>query len=320
MLIIKAGILDSFQDNGRSGFGSLGISVGGCMDKNASTLATLLVGNRKDEAVLEVHFPGPVLYFPKAVVLAITGADFQPVISGVPIPLNRKFTVPSASTLQFTKKVWGQWAYIAVEGGWDIPEILGSKSTHLQAGFGGWKGRSLKNDDLIAELKQTNFQMDFPEISKWYPNRQMDYEINQLRVLPGPEWDWLPAEIQHRILNERFFISAQTNRMGYNLEGPEINLPAPRELISSPVLPGTVQLLPNGQMLVLMADAQTTGGYPRVLQVAAVDIPNLAQKGAGDSLKFELIEMNAAIELSKLQMEYLAGLQSSIFLMHNYAE
>jgi antagonist of KipI len=314
MKVIKAGILDSFQDMGRKGFAQIGISEGGFMDKVAASIANWLVGNNKDEAVLEMHYPAPVLFFLQPVEMAIAGADFGGTVGGIGIPNLRRVVLPAKSTLSFTANNQGQRAYLAVKGGWDIPLVLGSKSTHLQAGFGGWKGRALQPEDNIPEKCTMPFNGKIPFIEKWFPKPFPDYSMGRVRCMPGPEWDWLSIETQYGLMNSTYRVSSKSNRMGSFLEGPPVSLAASKELISSAVIPGTIQLLPNGQMMVLMADAQTTGGYPRVLQVAEVDIPVLSQQAPGAMFNFEMIGVEKAIDLLNRHNIYISGLQSSIDL------
>jgi antagonist of KipI len=284
------------------------------MDHLAASIANWLVGNDKGEAVLEIHFPAPVLIFPHPVEMTIVGADFGARVSGIRIPNLRRVVLPAGSMLSFTANHTGQRAYLAVKGGWDIPLVLGSKSTHLQAGFGGWKGRALQPGDNIPEKYTMKFHGDIPLIEKWYPKPLYSNSNSRIRCMPGPEWNWLSKEMQHSLLIGIYRISSKSSRMGSYLDGAGVFLSGSKELVTSAVIPGTVQLLPNGQMMVLMADAQTTGGYPRVLQVAAVDIPALSQQVPGAGFNFELIGMEEATDLLNRQKTYLTGLRSSIDL------
>jgi antagonist of KipI len=315
MEVIKAGVLDSFQDGGRHGFAHLGIGAGGCMDPVAGRVANLLVGNSETFALMEMHFPAPVLQFTGGAVIAFSGADFGAMANGVELPINRRVTLPAGTRLHFTRKIRGQRCYLAVEGGWQLESVLGSFSTHLKAKFGGWKGRALQKGDLIPTEKANSSPVKQPEIAKWFVYPNSFYTPSPLRVMPGPEWEWLDYEAQKKMLNEPFAITRQSDRMGYHLKGIVLESTLRDELLSSGVLPGTIQLLPGGNPLLLMADCQTTGGYPRILQVAAVDLPKLAQMGPGESIIFTLIKTDEATQLLDGYRKQLRSLQGAIPFM-----
>ena len=345
MEIIKAGLLDTFQDRGRYGYAHLGVGSGGCMDRLAGRLANMLVGNNKAEAVLEMHFPAPMLHFVKGATIALTGGNFSAIANGVALPLNRRIDLPPGAKLQFTQKQTGQRCYLGVAGGWQLEKVLGSYSTHLKAGFGGWQGRALKNGDYIPLRKPTELLNGTDMvISKWFVYTDLFYVKGPIRVIPGPEWEWLSHAAKKTLLNEGFTISRHSDRMGYHLKsprtgahpaqmiigdsmwqlknnknehikGPAIQSEKKEELLSSGVQPGTIQLLPNGNPLLLMADCQTTGGYPRILQVAMVDMPRLAQMGAGELLNFEIIDVQKAADLLQVQLKSMQSLPNAISLL-----
>lgn len=315
MEVIKAGILDSFQDSGRQGFAHLGVGIGGCMDPIAGRVANLLVGNPETFVVLEMHFPAPVLQFPEGAYIALSGADFGAMANNVELPINRRVMLPAGTRLHFTRKIWGQRCYLAVKGGWKLTSVLGSFSTHLKASFGGWKGRALQKGDTIPIGLSNQVHSINAEIAKWFVYPDFLYNAGSIRVMPGPEWDWLEYSTQKKLLNEPFTITNQSDRMGYHLKGIALERSEKRELLSSGVLPGSIQLLPNGNPLLLMADCQTTGGYPRILQVAKVDLPKLAQMGAGESFSFNLIDTREAIALLDNCMNQITGLYGAIAFM-----
>jgi len=312
MEVIKPGLLDSFQDSGRHGYAHSGVSVGGCMDKLAGRLANFLVGNSESDAVLEMHFPAPVLYFNEEIELALTGADFCAKAGGRVIPQNRRVVLPAGSTLSFENKIWGHRCYLGIAGGWAITKVLGSYSTHLKAGFGGWQGRRLKKKDYIPLNQYSHFGAKEPIISKWFIYPDSFYHAGPIRVMAGMEWDWLSNNAKRDLQNCNFTISKQSDRMGYHLTGPELKKKVDDEMLSSGVLAGTVQLLPNGNPLILMADCQTTGGYPRILQVADVDLPKLAQMGAGESFNFSLIGTEESIDLLQTFNNQIVSLSGAI--------
>lgn len=314
MKVIKQGILDTFQDSGRFGYAHLGVGQGGCMDQYAGQLANILVGNPSGCAVLEMHFPAPMLEFETSVTIALTGADFNASVHGIAIPNNRRVQLPAISTLVFKRKTWGQRCYLAVQGGWSLEMVMGSYSTHVKAGFGGFEGRALRKGDLIPEFQWDSPSGEFSKIMvpKWFAGLADWYNTDIVRVLKGPEWNRLTEEAMHLLTNSTFTISRQSDRMGYQLQGLKLKRKLTTELLSSGVLPGTVQLLPDGQPLVLMTDCQTTGGYPRILQVIEAELPVLAQKGAGEIIKFEIVEMEEALELKKVRIRDMEILKSAI--------
>jgi antagonist of KipI len=318
MKVIKSGISDSFQDLGRFGYTHLGVGNGGFMDKVAGKIANWLVGNNENAAVLEMHFPAPVLHFKQSVTIALSGANFGAVVNGKNLPVNRRIRLPVDSTLHFTRHKWGQWGYLAVANGWALEMALQSCSTHLKAGFGGWQGRRLKAGDIVKAKVEVDEKAEVEAkavVERWFPNTKKYYLQGPIKVMRGPEWDWLTKESQHRLEQEAFTISPQSDRMGYHLNGKALEKINHTELLSSAVLPGTVQLLPNGSLLILMADCQTTGGYPRILQVAEVSLPLLAQMEAAQPLTFELISVEEAIILLENFEKELLLLKSTILLM-----
>jgi antagonist of KipI len=317
MRVIKPGILDTFQDSGRFGYAHLGVGQTGCMDQNAGQLANLLVGNPVETAVLEMHFPAPELEFTTPVTIALTGADFCGRVNGITIPNNRRVSLPAHSTIAFKQKIWGQRCYLAVQGGWALEKVMGSYSTHLKAGFGGFEGRALKKGDFISlnNVERPTSEIDDVQILKWFAGHPDFYYSKKIRVLKGPEWHWLTEEAIHLIEHATFTISCHSDRMGYQLHGLKLKRKVSSELLSSGVLPGTIQLLPNGQPLILMADCQTTGGYPRILQVIEADLAVLAQRGAGERIGFELVEVGEAVDALLKQAKDLEKLHSGLLFV-----
>jgi antagonist of KipI len=305
MKIQRAGLLDSFQDAGRIGLAELGVGQGGWMDSLSAALANILAGNDREEAVLEMHFPAAQLSFQAPVSIALSGADFDAAIDGVALPLNRRINLPAGSEIVFRKKINGQRCYLAIEGGWDLPPVLNSVSTLLKSGLGGWQGRALKKHDKVPLKFKNTLLIEQVKVSPFFVAPYMWYRAAPFHVFPGPEWDWLSAETQKQIMETAYTITPSNDRMGYRLAGAPLEMVCNKEMKSSGVLPGTLQRLPNGQPLVLTADAQTTGGYPRVLQIAAVDLSRLAQLGTGDSLWFSFIEMDKAVQLMESQQQWL---------------
>lgn len=305
LLILKGGLLDTLQDQGRWGYASWGVNTGGAADTFAASTANLLLGNPLDEGVLEMHFPALQLRFEKETWFALSGANFSPALNGFEIPLNRPVQAYANDVLVFRKHQWGARCYLAIQDGLGGSQWLGSRSTQLKLPDLGLLGRKLKEGDQIpyAGLSSKLFQKG---PNQWFASIEKNYEnLNELRVLPGREWDWLDASTQNQILLEEFRILPQSDRMGYRLSASAVAPSFKKEMISTGVRFGTVQLLPSGQLIVLMADHQTTGGYPRLVEVITADLSKLAQLKQGDCFRFKMIDGETAEDLFFKQQQLL---------------
>lgn len=298
ILVEKPGILTTVQDTGRYGYRRFGINPGGVMDRAAARLLNALLGNDEGDALLEMHFPGPRLMFQAAAIAAIGGADLTPVLDDKPLENWRPFTAKKGSILRFTGKVRGNRAYLAVKGGIDVAEWLGSSSTNLAAGIGGFKGRKLEAGDRlklkhkVKGLQGLLWKELGPSIVPYYR------PFPTVRIVPGAEFEYLDDSGRNLLLNQDLTISNRSDRMGFRLSGKPVELARPTEFISTAVSFGTVQLLPDGQLIILMADHQTAGGYPRIAHVITRDLPLLAQLGANDKVAFHLVSLEDAESLA----------------------
>lgn len=313
IIIQKAGILDTLQDTGRFGVASLGVNPNGSMDGYAHQLANALVGNAFNETVIESHFPAPVLYFSQSCWLAFSGADFHAQVNGAYLPINRPLRIPAGAVIRFSKKVKGERMYVAVQGGFEVPKVLGSTATNLKAGFGGWKGRALRHGDEIPFCKVLNDSTRELKIMPWFVKVDPASSL-VLRVLHGPEWAWLLEESRQLVTKDTFALHSKSDRMAVRLSGKSLSFSHIAEMVSSAVVMGTVQLLPNGQLLVLMADHQTVGGYPRVMQIIKADLPKLAQWSAGTNFSFSIVKPQEAIAELIAMQQYLQQLATAIRL------
>lgn len=296
--IQKAGILTTVQDLGRNGFRRFGINSNGVMDKTAVRLINILLGNNENEAVLEMHFPAPEILFAENAVCAIGGADFSPTFDGQKVENWKLFFVKKGTTLKFPKKVSGNRAYLAVKGGFEIEKWLGSASTNLTAKIGGFRGRNLQKGDCLMFAQDANFQNPRINIKISHSLIPEHSTSPVVRVLAGQEFKFLTAFSEQLFLKEDFMVGQNSDRMGFLLQGKPIYLLPRKEMISSAVCFGTIQLLSNGQMIILMADHQTTGGYPRIGQIIEPDLPLVAQLGANDKIAFRLISIEEAENIS----------------------
>lgn len=303
--ILKPGMLSSFQDEGRTGHQPLGVSVVGAMDQRAHRLANILVGNETDCASLEITLTGPTLQFTQACCLALCGADLSPMLNGKPVAMNRPLIIRPQDVLQFGAKKHGTRAYLAVHGGFAVLDVLGSQSTYLRSHFGGWHGRALKRGDDIPLLRPLNeigndgkgletLALALWSVKLYLPGVIADSTRARIRLIKSQQWDEFTPASREALLNTPYRISPDSERMGYRLQGTEVLMTKPRQVISEATTFGTIQVPAGGQPIVLMADRQTTGGYPKIAYVATVDLPLLAQMGPGDLMQFELVSLEAA--------------------------
>lgn len=295
--INRSGILDTVQDLGRYGYRALGINPGGVMDRSAVRIINVLLGNEENSAVLEMHFPAAILIFETETLFAVGGADLGAELDGSPVPNWRVTKAPTGAELRFRKKSLGNRTYLAIRGGFEIKPWLGSASTNLFANAGGFHGRALRAGDVVnsgaSDAPVGSYPAAGPGIIPGYRSSPT------LRVTAAPESDLLTAQSANALFTSEFNIGSGSNRMGFRLEGPRLKLLAETELVSSAVNFGTVQLLPDGNPVVLMADAQTAGGYPRIANVIAADLPVAAQLGPGDTVRFTEISPEEAVAASR---------------------
>lgn len=314
--VLKAGIADAVQDEGRFGYQHLGINPSGVMDTSAMKIANALVGNALNEAVVEMSYPASTVRFTEPALMALSGADFSAKLNGKSIPLNQLVRVASGSELKFTKVVQGAWCYLAVRGGFEMNNWLGSKSTNTKAGIGGVNGRYLKREDRLrfsVRLKETEAKV-FPwraNVSEFYATPWSVSAQTIIRCIQGNEFDWLTKKSKQDFLTKEFTISSQSDRMGYRLNGSPLKQTKKQELLSTAVSFGTIQVLPNGEPIVLMADHQTTGGYPRLAHVVGADWSRLVQCRPNEKISFSLVSIQEAEDLLLIQERSLRQLQEA---------
>jgi antagonist of KipI len=289
--LTTSGILNTIQDLGRFGFQHFGINPNGAMDKTAVRLINILLGNDENEAVLEMHFPCPNLVFEADTIIAIGGANFGAKINDTEIENWKTYFVEKGSTLKFTEKRFGARVYLSVKNGFEMEKWLESSSTNLVANI----GNNLKKNDLLNFKKQSQITNHKSQIA----NSLLPFYSNfpTVRVIASAEFEMLTALSEQHFLTKSFVISTDSNRMGYRLQGEPIYLLDEISLVSSAVNFGTIQLLPDGQLIILMSDHQTTGGYPRIANVLSLDLPLLAQLNPNDKVAFHLISQTEAERL-----------------------
>lgn len=314
LLIRKAGLLDTVQDLGRRGHAHLGIHAGGAADPIGLQVANLLAGNEPGAAALEMHFPAPVIRFEQTAIFALGGADFQARLGDMDVPVGTPARAAAGSELVFRRQVRGMRVYLAIQGGFELDPWLGSYSTDLPAGAGGFLGRALQAGDRLP-FRQILAESATSRIYPWRANVSALYPTDAaFRFLPGPEYDLLDTASRQRLEEAEWRPGRRSNRMGCLLEGPALMLQETFELVSSAVLPGTMQLLPGGDMLVLLADCQTTGGYPRIAQVVSADLPGLAQQRPGEGFRLRKVGLDEALEAGRERRRGLRRLGWGLFV------
>jgi len=301
--IEQAGFLTTLQDAGREGFLQLGVSKGGAMDQHSAALANILIGNHETEAVLEITQSPHRFRFLKDTVVAFTGGGLQPQLHDKPIHLYQPVFITANAVVELKQQLPGFRLYMAVAGGYKSDSFLNSHSTYLLVKAGGHHGRPIKKEDLLLIRNPLNeLQKNLFSVLQSGATMKLNYPIpsfatNIIRVIKGIEWNAMDDSSQTAFSASTFSVSPQSNRMGYRLTGTALKTEQPCDIISSAVTQGTVQLTPSGEMIILMADGQTVGGYPRIAQVCAVDLPVLAQKKPADEIHFQLISLEQAEEL-----------------------
>ena len=298
--VIRGGMLTTVQDLGRRGYQSLGVVAGGAADPFAARIANFLVGNPEKAALLEMAFAGPKLRFQENSVVAWCGADFTATCDGEPLPKNRPVSLAAGSVLGFGGTKSGAMAWLAVAGGIDVPEVMGSRSTDLTGKFGGFEGRKLAAGDRLPIERNDSLKSLPPGAAPWslIPERLVAVcGPGVVRVMRGPEWEWFSEEAREAFFQSIFEVTKDGNRMGTRLSGPSLPLAEPGEMISAAVDYGVIQVPPSGQPIVLGVDRQTIGGYPRIGVVATVDLSKLAQLRPGETVRFHEIQTHEAHEL-----------------------
>lgn len=296
--IIRPGINCSIQDLGRWGYQQFGVPIGGAMDINAAKTSNRICGNEDNEPVLECTLNGLEIKFNSTITFALSGGGAVAKINGVLVAYNRLIKVISGSILKLQPDPYGCRTYIAIAGGLNIEKELGSASTYVSSQLGGYKGRNLEAGDELV-LNKSSVETDLSKdiiinedgfgISKWkaqvseLPHLQ---DLVEITCEKGPEWELFDEVSQEEFFKQTFIIASQSNRMGYRLDGVKLSLKEKTELVSTAVTRGIIQVTNEGHPIILMADAQTIGGYPRIARVSTKAISLLAQCRPGMKIKF----------------------------------
>jgi antagonist of KipI len=303
--INKPGILSTLQDMGRHLYLSQAVPVSGALDTLSARMANMCLGNNDGAAVIEFTYAGAEFKAETDMLLAYAGNGALLKSNNAILPAERPVFIPKGNTMSLINDQTGSRTYLAVAGGWDVPEILGSRSTYIPAEIGGFAGRALQPDDILSSCKDIsttsrnildNLKGDTVNQADWSLKSSMLLPENRkiIRVVPAHEFTWFEGNSLIDFLSTPYTLSMQSNRMGCHLEGTKISRLIKKELLSTAVTPGTIQVTGNGSMILLMADCQTTGGYPRIAQVAAVDMALCGQLKPGDTINFTGISRQEA--------------------------
>jgi len=305
-LVRSAGYLTSVQDLGRAGFRQSGVSVGGALDSHGLRVANALVGNEDDAAGIEVTLGRVRLRFEDERMLEWCGGGFTARIGDANLPPGHCGFVRKDDELTMVAPDRGARAWLAISGGIDVPLVLGSRSTDLRGGFGGYEGRALRDGDVL-HLNKEGRSSNRPEgnggfetATSWGAPAIWAAVQNPnpvLRIVQGTDWNRFTDGAQRSLVNGAFSVTADSDRMGARLEGAELQRTDPSDLLSEAVTPGTLQVPPNGQPILLLGDCQTIGGYPKIAHVITVDLPIAAQLWPGKTVHFAEVSLEEAQRL-----------------------
>ena len=299
-IVTRAGFFSSVQDLGRAGFRQFGVSTSGALDSFALRVANLLVGNEDGAAGLEITFGGLQLHFQEQRIVAWCGGEFDVRVGPMALPAGHATLVRAGDELKFGRPEIGCRAWLAISGGINVPFVLGSRSTDLRSNFGGFDGRALRDGDVLQLVQQPRSTPAATGISSWTAPHDWVSPARPnpiLRFLHGTDWTRFNASTLQRLTSETFAVSPDSDRMGVRLDGPELKRNNDIDLISEAVAPGTIQVPPNGQPILLLGDCQTIGGYPKIAHVITVDLGIAAQLRAGDRVRFSEVSLADAHHL-----------------------
>jgi biotin-dependent carboxylase-like uncharacterized protein len=310
--VIEPGILTTIQDRGRYGFSQFGVPPSGALDSFSLRVGNLLVGNREEEACLEITLMGLKIKASREIVMAITGGDLSPLLNEEPLEMWRTHLLVEGDVIRFKKVQTGCRAYLCVSGGLVVPKIMGSFSTYLSGKFGGLEGRALRRGDILYTLDNpfslAKLGLRFP--SDFIP--PFEKEV-LLRVIPGPQDDHFTEKGWKTFSSEHFQVTPQCDRMGIRLEGPKIERSSDVEesIISEGLISGAIQVPGDGKPIIILTEL-VTGGYTKIATIISVDLPKVAQLKPGDRVRFEPIPMEEAQALLRKQEDRLRNFIDSL--------
>lgn len=305
--VLQPGLLTSVQDKGRMGWMASGFSPSGVMDHRAFTLANLLVQNNADDPVLEFALLGPTIRFEDEAVIALTGGNFNPTLDGEAVPMYQALHIMPGQTLAMSGAQRGVYGYMAISsGGISVPRIMGSASTNIKCGIGGFEGRTLRKGDVVPfNEAHPDPNWDF-SVNRYRndPYYNFGYAVQTIRVIPGPQSELFATRGINTFYSSTYTVSPQSDRMGFRLNGPAIETLNGSDIVSDGIAFGAIQVPAQGTPIVMLSDRQTTGGYAKIATVATVDIPLLVQRQAGQAVRFVPISVIEAQQLLAHEMAY----------------
>jgi len=307
--VLKPGLFTTVQDKGRYGYLKYGVPVSGAMDTYSLVAANLLVENHPNDACLELTLIGPELRVLTKTQIAVSGAAISVTINGESVPLWQMLNVQEGDVVSFGKMENGCRAYLSIRGGINTPHVLGSRSTYVRGGFGGTSGRQLQIGDIIEgfEVPPLKFERSMPE--KLVPQFAGHFKVH---AILGPQANIFTEKGINTFLSNLYKVTPEADRMGYRLEGPAIEHKTKADIVSDALLPGAVQVPKNGKPILIMRDAQTTGGYPKIAVVITPDISLLGQARPDDTIEFAKITVNQAYEKTLAYYGLLNNLSSML--------
>ena len=314
--VITPGMLTTIQDLGRWGWQGRGVPVAGPMDPRSHRLANTLAGNEMDAAAIEMTIVGPEVEFDDERIAAVCGADFEMTVDGRAMPVNAPFGVSAGSVLRFGSHRRGARAYLAIAGGIAVPPVLNSRSTHLPSAMGGFEGRPLRAGDRLPLGKRGRTPFSASSAKKGYGPflEAVPFSLPEghatVRILPGPQLERFAPEALDVLQSAPFVVDAASNRMGYRLRGPLLRRAGDVEMLSDAATLGALQVPAAGQPILLMADRQTTGGYPSIATVISADIGLAGQLAPGDSISFVVSTVREAMAALVAQEQALMAFES----------
>ncbi|HEY2140311.1 MAG TPA: biotin-dependent carboxyltransferase family protein [Chthoniobacterales bacterium] len=331
--IASAGFLTSIQDLGRTGYRQSGVSLGGALDAHALRVANAIVGNEENAAGVEATLGTLRLQFDDERLVAWAGGAFSVQIEEADLPAGHAGLIQKNQELKLTAPNTGGRAWLAISGGLDLPLVLGSRSTDLRGNFGGHKGRALKDQDELplgqgSRLterrfpnsradKTDNLEMTSAWISDWCAPANwaaIGHDNAVLRIVRGTNWDRFTSDARESFLAASFSVTRDSDRMGARLDGPKLDCIEEGDLLSEAIAPGTVQVPPNGKPILLLADCQTIGGYPRIGHVITVDLPVAAQLSPGSAVRFQEVSLAQGQDLLRQREEDFARFRVGLSL------
>lgn len=306
----SGGFLTTVQDMGRTGYQEFGMSVSGVMDQRSASLANILVGNDENEAVLEVTLMGPMMEFTEDNIIAVTGGNLGPKLNGKDLPMYQAVAVRKGDSMSFMGMASGSRAYVAFAGGFDIPVVMGSKSTNLKSKVGGYEGRKIGGGDEIR-FAAPKTALPNMYLRKIKPD---DFTASEhvLRVVMGPQDDCFTEKGIATFLSETYTFTNESDRMGCRCEGEVIEHKNGGDIITDGIAFGAIQVPSHGKPIIMMADHQTTGGYTKIAGVISVDLPKVAQSRPGYKVKFQKVSIEEAQKLYVEQVEEFKALREKL--------